>query len=222
MDKYLEILKKSSMFAGMTDEEILSVLSCLGTIIRHIPKDSYALFAGDTTNDMGIVLSGSILIVQEDLWGRRNIMSRCEPGDFFAEPYAATPGTVMNVSAQASEDSNVMMLNVGRLLTTCSSTCIHHQKLIRNLVSVLADKVLRFNAKVTHISKRSTREKLLSYLSSQAQKNGCLSFDIPFDRQQLADYLCVERAAMSAEISKLQKEGIITTNRSHFELHKQQ
>ena len=110
------------------------------------------------------------------------------------------------------------MLNVKRLLVTCATACDHHQKLVRNLVSVLANKILIFNDKITHISKRTTREKLLSYLSSESIKHSSLSFDIPFDRQQLADFLCVERAAMSVELSKLQKEGLLKTNRNHFEL----
>ena len=111
-----------------------------------------------------------------------------------------------------------LLLNVKRLLTSCPTACDHHQKLIRNLVSVLANKILLFNEKITHISKRTTREKLLSYLSAESIRQSSLSFDIPFDRQQLADFLCVERAAMSVELSKLQKEGLLVTKRNHFEL----
>ena len=110
------------------------------------------------------------------------------------------------------------MLNIHRLLTVCPTVCQHHNRLIRNLVFVLAQKVMQFNEKITHMSKRSTREKLLSYLSSEALRQGKRSFDIPYDRQQLADYLCVERAAMSTELSKLQKDGLLVTNRNHFEL----
>ena len=167
---------------------------------------------------MGLVLKGSTLIIQEDLWGHRNILSRCTHGDFFGEPYAAKPGSVLNISIVAEEDCEILMLNVKRLLVTCPTACEHHQKLIRNLASVLANKILIFNEKITHVSKRSTREKILSYLSSESLKHSSLSFDIPFDRQQLADYLCVERAAMSVELSKLQREGLIRTNRNHFEL----
>ena len=116
------------------------------------------------------------------------------------------------------EDCEILLLNVKRLLTACPTACDHHQKLIRNLVSVLANKILLFNDKITHVSKRTTREKLLSYLSAESIRQSSLSFDIPFDRQQLADFLCVERAAMSVELSKLQKEGLLVTKRNHFEL----
>lgn len=219
MKKFLPILKTSPLFSGLNDDEILSVLKCLSASVISKPKNSYVFYAGDSTSVMGLVLSGSVLIIQEDLWGHRNILSRCTVGDFFGEPYAAKPGTVLNISIEAEKDCEILLLNVNRILTTCQSTCNQHQKIIHNLVEVLANKILIFNDKITHISKRSTREKLLSYLSAQSMKQASLSFDIPFNRQQLADFLCVERAAMSVEISKLQKEGLLKTNRNHFELN---
>ena len=169
---------------------------------------------------MGLVLSGSILIIQEDLWGHRNIMTKVETGDSFAEPFAAIQDAILNISVVAEGDCELLMLNTNRLLTACPSACEHHNKLIRNLVSVFAGKVLLFNEKITHMSKRTTREKLLSYLSSESLEQGSLSFDIPFNRQQLADYLCVERATMSVELSKLKKEGILDTKKNHFILAK--
>lgn len=221
MKKYLCILKKSPFFQGMTDEEILSILQCVDARYRSVKNGEYIFQIGDHTTEMGLVLSGSLLAVQEDLWGRRNIITKINAGDFFGEPYAATPGSVLNVSVVACEDCEILMLNVNRLLTVCPTACTHHNRLIRNLVSVLAGKVLLFNEKVSHMSKRTTREKLLSYLSSESIKQGKRSFFIPFDRQQLADYLCVERAAMSAELSKLKKEGLLNTSRNYFELYTQ-
>lgn len=218
MQKYLPILRSCPFFNGMRDEEILSILHCVQASTVARPRGAYILRAGDTTEVMGLVLSGSVLILQEDLWGHRNILSKCTAGDFFGEPYAATSGAVLNVNAVAEDDCELLFLNVKRLLTSCPTACDHHQKLIRNLVSVLANRLLVFNDKITHVSKRSTREKLLSYLSSESVRQASLSFDIPFDRQQLADYLCVDRAAMSVELSKLQKEGILKTKRRHFEL----
>ncbi|MCR5648480.1 MAG: Crp/Fnr family transcriptional regulator [Oscillospiraceae bacterium] len=218
MEKYLPILRSCPFFSGMEDGEILSVLKCVGGRVLPVARGAYVLRAGDSTEEMGLVLSGSVLIIQEDLWGRRNIMSRCSAGDFFAEPYAATPGTTLSISAVADGEGEILLLNVRRLLTTCPSACDHHGKLIRNMVGVLARKMLAFNDKITHMSKRTTREKLLSYLSGEALKNGGSSFDIPYDRQQLADYLCVDRAAMSAELSKLRREGVIRSEKQHFEI----
>lgn len=219
MKKYWPLLKKSPFFQGMTEEEIHSILQCVDARPISGESGTYIFRMGDCTTEMGLVLTGSLLAVQEDIWGHRNIITKIEAGDFFGEPYAALPGSVLNISVLACEDYEILMLNINRLLTVCPTACAHHNRLIRNLVSVLAGKVLLFNEKVTHMSKRSTREKLLSYLSSEAIKQGSRSFSIPYDRQQLADYLCVERAAMSVELSKLQKDGLLKTNRNHFELY---
>lgn len=218
LKKYLPILKNSPFFTGLTDNEILSILHCVKATIVSQKRDSYIFRAGDSTEVMGLVVSGCVLVIQEDLWGHRNILSKCHTGDFFGEPYAASPGAVLNVSVVADTDCEIILLNVQRLLISCPTACEHHQKLIRNLVSVLANKILILNDKITHVGKRTTRDKLLSYLSAESIRHSSLSFDIPFDRQQLADYLCIDRAAMSTEISKLQKEGYIKTNRNHFEL----
>ena len=218
LKKYLSILRSSPFFKGLSDSEILSILHCVNAVTISRKQDSYIFRAGDATEVMGLVVSGCVLVIQEDFWGHRNILSKCHVGDFFGEPYAASPGAVLNVSVVADEDCEIIFLNVQRLLVTCPTACAHHQKLIRNLVGVLANKILILNDKITHVGKRTTRDKLLSYLSSESIRHSSLSFDIPFDRQQLADYLCIDRAAMSAEISKLQKEGFIKTNRNHFEL----
>lgn len=218
MEKYLPVLRNCPFFTGLEDHEILSILHCVSATKASKPSGSYIFRAGDSTEVMGLVLTGSTLIIQEDLWGHRNILSKCSVGDFFGEPYAANPGAVLNISVVAQEDCEILFLNVKRLLISCPTACDHHQKLIRNLVSVLANKILIFNDKITHVSKRTTREKILSYLSSESVRHASLSFDISFDRQQMADFLCVERAAMSVELSKLQKEGLLKTNRNHFEL----
>lgn len=218
MEQYLFILRNSPFFQGMTEEEILSVLHCVNATVQHKQKDEYVLRVGDRTESMGLVLRGSVLVLQEDLWGHRNIMHRIGPGEYFAEPFAATAGSVLNVSVVADEDSEIIMLNMERFLKTCPHACAHHGRMVRNLVSVMARRVMDLNEKLTHMAKRSTREKLLSYLSAESIRQGKLAFTIPYDRQQLADYLSVERAAMSVELGKLQKEGLLKTNRNHFEL----
>lgn len=218
MEQYLSILKNTHFFQGMTEEEILSVLHCVSAATIQKKKGEFILRVGDSTENMGLVLSGSVMCVQEDLWGHRNILERVGVGEYFAEPFAATPGAVLNMSVVAMEDCCILQLNMGRLLKTCPTACAHHNKLIRNLVSVMAQKVLAQNKKITHIGKRSTRDKILSYLFEESLHQGKLSFTIPYDRQQLADYLCVERAAMSVELGKLQKEGYLKTNRNQFEL----
>lgn len=218
MDKYLFILENNPLFRGISQAEIREIIRCLdGRLIKRA-KDTHILRAGDRTDSLGILLKGSFLVTQVDLWGHRSIIRKTFPGDIYAIPFAAKQGSTINVNLVAVEDCEILELNLQKVLTPCSEVCPYHHRLIGNLASVLAEKVFTLNDKITHMSKRTTREKLLSYLSSESRRQGKLSFDIPFDRQQLADFLCVERAAMSTELSKLQKDGYLKTNRNHFEL----
>ena len=159
MEKYLPLLQKSPLFAAMVPGQIQSVLHCVGATVREFGAGEYILLAGSPTQAMGLLLSGSALAIQEDLWGERNIMGKIQPPGTFAEPFAATPGAVLNVSIVANAPAKVMFLSIQRILTVCSETCPQHALLIRNLVSVLAKKNLQLNDKITHMSKRRTREK---------------------------------------------------------------
>lgn len=219
MKKYLSVLRKCVLFHGLSDDEILSSMHCIGAETETRERNEYILRAGDKTDVIGLLAAGNALIIQEDLWGNRNVITKLTPGDFFAESFAVIPDAILSVSVVATETCRIIKIDITRLLLVCPSACDHHNRLIRNLVTAFARKALVFNDKITHMSKRKTRDKLLSYLSAESFRQNSLSFDIPFDRQQLADFLCVERAAMSVELSKLQKEGILKTDRSHFELN---
>lgn len=216
MENYLNLLSKTPLFMGTTPDEIAPMLGCLGAHKKTYSKDDRILRVGDITSSIGLVLEGSVLLLKEDVWGRRNILGKMKPGEFFAEPFAASMDAPLNIDIVAAEKTVVLMINVRRILTTCASTCERHSKVIRNMVSVLAKKALDFNEKIEHMGKRTTREKLLSYLSAESLRQGKLEFDIPYDRQQLADYLCVERAAMSVALSRLKKEALLDYEKSHF------
>ena len=164
------------------------------------------------------MLSGSVLIIQEDIWGNWNILSKAGPGQTFAAVYACAPGSRLNVSVIAETPVTVMFLNVKRILNVCPSACSHHSRVIRNLLSELAEKNLRFNEKLTHMGQRTTRAKIMSYLSAEAQRLGKYEFDIPFSRQQLADYLGVERSGLSLELGKMKKDGLLDYHKNHFVL----
>ena len=218
MNEFYGILKSAALFGGIDEAEIASMLGCLGARTEKYKRNAHVLRVGDSPQSVGLLLSGSVLVVQEDFWGNRNIRARIMPGQVFAEAFACVPGAVMDVSVVADAVSDVMWLNVQRVLHTCPTACSHHSRMIRNLLSDLAAGNLRTNEKLTHISKRSTREKLLSYLSAEARRQGKNEFDIPFNRQQLADYLSVERSAMSAELSRMQKDGLLSASKNHFAL----
>ena len=218
MKDFLSVIKSSQIFSGISEEELMAMLNCLDTRQESFPKDTFLLRAGDTVEAIGLVLSGNVLVIQEDIWGNRNILSKAGPGQTFAAAYACAPGAVMNASVLAETPVTVMFLNVKRVLNVCPSACEHHSRIIRNLLGELAGKNLRFGEKLTHMGQRTTRAKLMSYLSAEAQRLGTYEFDIPFSRQQLADYLGVERSGLSLELGKMRKEGMLDFHKSHFVL----
>jgi CRP-like cAMP-binding protein len=218
MKKYTDIIQKSKLFAGINVDDIEAMLGCLGARTADYPKNATVLREGNSVDYLGLLLDGEAHVIQEDFWGNRNIITSVIPGQLFAESFACMHGSVLNVNIVTDSPSVVLFLNVSRLTTTCSSACAFHNRVIMNLLADMADKNLRFNEKLTHMAQRTTREKLLSYLSAESIRHSSQMFDIPYNRQQLADYLSVDRSAMSNELSKLRDEGVILFERNHFEL----
>lgn len=214
----LSVLRTSGIFSGISAEETEKMLHCLEVRPETFQKDEYILRAGDRVEAFGLVITGKVMIIQEDFWGNRNILAAVGAGHCFAETFACSPGAVLNVSVIAETNVQVLFLNVKRILTTCPSTCSHHSRMIRNLLSELAEKNLRLNEKITHLGQRSRRAKILSYLSAEAQRHGSAEFDIAFSRQQLADYLSVDRSGLSMELSRMQEEGLLEYRKKHFVL----
>ena len=205
----LSMLVRQPLFRGLTEEALSQALSELQATTRRYDAGSILLSVGDCPDWLGVLLSGRAEISQEDFWGNRNLMAVLEAGDLFAESFACA-GVAAGVTVTARENCEVLLLNVSRLLAS------DQRKIVSNLVAALAGKNLRFHSKLTHMGQRTTREKLRSFLSAEAQRQGSAEFDIPFDRQELADYLSVDRSALSAELSRMRKEGILKSNRSHF------
>ena len=218
MKDFLPVIRASRLFSGVSEQELEAMLACLRPETKDYPKDAFVLRAGDTAEAVGLVLSGTILMLQEDVWGNRNILSKAGPGQIFAAAYACAPGSVLNVSALAETPVTVLFLNVGRVLTLCPAACAHHSRIIRNLLGELAGKNLRLGEKLTHMGQRTTRAKIMSYLSAEAQRLGTYELDIPFSRQQLADYLGVERSGLSLELGKMKQDGLLEFHKNHFEL----
>ena len=218
MKEFFPVIRSSHLFSGVSEDELPAMLSCLDTRKACFPKDAFLLRAGEKTGAIGLVLAGNILIVQEDIWGNRNILSKAGPGQSFAAAYACAPGSVPDVSVCAETPVTVLFLPVKRILNMCPSSCVYHSRMIRNLLGELAGKNLQFAEKITHIGQRTTRAKLMSYLSAEAQRVGKYEFDIPFSRQQLADYLAVERSGLSLELGKMKRDGLLDFHKSHFVL----
>lgn len=218
MDRYLPLIGRSPLFDRIDAADLEPMLQCLGARRRSFPKGAYVFRVGDRTASMGMVLEGSVRLEKEDYWGNRSILASFGPGQSFAEVYACEPDLVLDINVVAAEDAAVLLLDVGRITSMCPSSCAFHTRLIRNLLGIIAKRTHALTRKIEHTAKRTTRAKLLSYLSHQAERAGSNRFAIPFDRQELADYLSVDRSAMCAELSRMKKDGIIDYNRNRFEI----
>lgn len=212
------LLSNTPLFRGIGPADAEAMLACLGAVRREYAKGQAVLRAGDLVSELGLVLRGSVLIQTGDLWGNTAVLDSVGPGQVFAETYACIPGEPLMVDVVAAEPAQILFLNVGRVLQVCSQACAHHSKLIRNLLLLAAQKNLGLSRKILHTSPKTIRGRLLSYLSHQALRSGSASFSIPFNRQQLADYLNVERSALSNELGKMQREGLLRTDRNRFTL----
>ena len=212
------MLSETAIFQGVSPQEVEEMLECLGRIQRRFAKGEMICQAGETAEALGLVLSGSVLIENNDFWGNSSVLDRLGPGQIFAETYACIPGERMMVSVVAAEPSEVLLLHMGKVLQTCEHTCPRHVRLIRNLLAISAQKNLSLSRRIFHTSPKSIRGRLISYLSYQAAGNGSRDFTIPFNRQQLADYLNVDRSALSNELSKMQREGLLEVDKNHFYL----
>lgn len=218
MKKYLNILKKCPLFQNIEEDHLLRMLVCLGAKVEYFDKKYTVFSEGSPAKYLGIVLSGSVQIVQVDFDGNRSILGEMNPSEVFAEAFACAEMASLPVSVIANEPGEIMIIDCSHVLHTCENHCGFHQQLIFNLMKDLALKTIFFHQRMEITSKRTTREKILAYLHSQAKKAGSLSFDIPFDRQELADFLEVDRSGLSSEIGKLKKEGIIEAEKNRFTL----
>ena len=203
------LLSNTQMFRGIEETEIEALLHCLGAVTKTYHKGETILAEGEPTELVGIVLSGMAMVEYSDVWGNHTILGNAAPGAVFAEAYACIPGEPLQVSVSAAEKTEVLFLNVGKVLTTCTNACAFHTKLVRNFLTVCAHKSLQLSMRILHTSSKSIRGRLLSYFSECAKKSGSYSFRIPYNRQQLADYLGIDRSAMCNELSKMKRDGVI-------------
>ena len=211
------ILTTSPLFRGIEEADLPGLLSCVEAVEKSCRRGELLLRRGERTERLGLVLKGTVHIVREDFWGNRSIVGLAEPGDVFAESYALT-GEPLGVSALAAADCTVLFFSAAKVISGCAQVCGFHERLSRNLLGLVAKKNLLLTEKMRHMARKTTREKLLSYLSAQALRAGTPEFEIPLDRQQLADFLGVERSAMSAALGKLRDEGVLEFRKNRFRL----
>ena len=219
MKKYISVLKNSKLFHGTEESDIYSILNCFQAKVLHYKKGEYIIRHGDVINNIMILLDGCLCIQRDDYWGNRSIVNIVNIGEMFGEAYTAHDSKPILNDVTAIKDSSVIFLNINKVLNICSSSCQFHSYIIQNLYFAVSEKNQLLVQKLGYMSKRTTREKLISYLSDQAKIQGSNSFTIPMNRQQLADFLSVDRSAMSKELCKMRDEGLIVFNKNKFTLN---
>lgn len=217
--KLNEFLSRTPLFRGLTPEEVDTMQACLSPRLKKYERGEIIYRYGDFVTSLGIVLSGSVNIERCDAWGNNSIIDLVEPGEMFAESFACLKSEPLTMDAVANEKTEVIFFNVNKVLYLCASRCSYHNRLIENLTQSLARKNVALNNKMQYITPKTIRAKLIAYFSNEALRQGKLTIEIPFNRQQLADYLSVERSALSNELSKMQADGLIEYNKNVFKIN---
>ncbi|MBR5429159.1 MAG: Crp/Fnr family transcriptional regulator [Firmicutes bacterium] len=218
MEEYLPVLQHCPLFAGIDPANVAAMLNCLGARLCRFDKGQVVLAEGEPARYLGIVLSGGVQLTRVDFYGNRSIVGQIGPGRIFGESFACAGVEALPVDVTATAAGAALLIDARRVTRTCSSACEFHSRVIFNLLQIVATKNLMFDQKLAVTAQRTTRDKLMAYLLLQAKQAGSDSFTIPYDRQELADYLEVERSGLSAEIGRLRREGVIESSRNHFRL----
>lgn len=216
--KYLRILTKCPLFSGIEEENVLAMLRCMEAQVITALKNQSIFREGDPARYVGIVLSGRVQVLRHALCGSRNIIASFETSQLFGAAFACAAVETLPVSVIAMLDSEILLIDCKKILTVCSNSCIFHARLISNLLKIVSERNIFFNQKLDIMAKRTTRDKLLSFLFAQSRQAGSSCFAISYNRQQLADYLGVNRSAMITELTKLKEDRIIAFHRNEFEI----
>ena len=218
MEKYIPVLKNTRLFSGAGEEDIRAMLGCMQARLCRFDKNEYVLRQGERIDTVMVLAEGRLHIQSSDYWGNCSIIGIVEPGEMFGEGYAAPEsGPVMN-DVLAVEDSAVIFMDIKKIITVCRNACKFHSITVQNLFFAISEKNRKLVRKLGYMSRRSTREKLIAYLSDESKRQSSSSFSIPFNRQQLADFLSVDRSAMSGELCRMRDEGLLEFEKNRFKL----
>jgi len=216
MKKIFDIAKHNPLWNGIGFTDFESVLNCLSAKTTEYKKDDVILLSGNSVTFVGLVLSGSVQIIKEDIDGRITILTVLGISDLFGEVFACAGIMQSPVTVLAAEDTKVLLLDYKKIISSCNAVCPFHAKLIENMLKIIAHKNLMLNKKIEILSKRTTRDKLLAFF--EIQRGMAKKFTIPYNREELANYLCVDRSAMSNELCKMRDEGLIKFHKNTFEI----
>ncbi len=214
MKKIYDTLKNNTLFSGINQEDFEKMVCCLSAKVVEYKKDDIILLSGEKVNSIGLVLRGAIKIISEDIDGNLIILARLSVSEIFAEVFVCAGVSHSPVTVQAAEDCEIIFLNYSKIIKTCTAVCGFHSKLIENMLKLIACKTLSLNSKIEILSRRTIRDKLLLFFDMQQSKK----FSIPYNREELARYLCVDRSALSNELSKMRNEGLILFEKNLFQI----
>lgn len=219
MKHYDAILKKIAIFQKIAEQDLESLLQCLQVSFRSYQKGQAIMIAGDPADRVGIVLTGGVRIIRDDINGNSTILAKLNQGDLFGEAFACAEIDTLPVNVIATDPTEVMFMDYRRIIHVCPSSCIFHNRLVENMMQILAQKNIMLNQKIEVLSGRTMRDKIMAYLLTQASRTKSRRFEIPFNRQELADYLSVDRSALSAELGRMKRDGLIEFHKNQFELY---
>ena len=214
------ILKSIPLFNGIAESDYSTMLGCVGSTVASFSKNENIITEQDNIKTIGVILDGSVQMSQTDVWGGKTIIGNLKKGDIFGESFVLGGAECSSISVTALSECEIMFMPFQRIIHTCSHSCSHHKKLGDNMVSLIAEKNLRLLEKMEIITKKTLREKIMTYLSIEAQRNECAYFEIPLARAELAEYLCADRSALSRKKAKMKGEGIIDYHKNTFRLLK--
>lgn len=218
--QYLSVLKKTGLFTGMDNDEMTALLKQLQTEIRDFEKGDYIFHEGERVTCIAILAEGKLMIKKDDYWGNQSLLHLLEPGELFGGGYIAAKDSVIFHDVVAAGDSTVIFFHLQKMLSACPPACHYQIKFLQNLIFILSEKNRKLTQKLNYMAQRTTREKLISYLSDQSVRYASCSFDIPFNRQQMADFLSVDRSALSKELCAMRDDGLLHFHKNHFQLFK--
>lgn len=213
-----EILSSSPLFENISEPEFRSMLGCVGYRTETYDKGGIIILESDSVKRVGVVISGAVHMVKEDIWGNNTLVAHIGVGEIFGETFVFGSIDRSAVTFTAAENSEIAFLNFDKVVHSCGQSCPHHRKLADNMIHMIADKNLRLMEKIEITSKKTLREKILSYLSVQSQRCGKTYFEIPLGRVELANYLCADRSALTRELNTMRDEGIIDFDKNTFRI----
>lgn len=218
MQEYMQKIETIPLFQGIKTEQLSAMLNCLGSFTRTYKKGELLSLSHEKVKNIGLVLSGTVHMIKEDVWGDKTILAIMKEGELFGETFVCGSMPESTVTFQAAENSKILYLSFHKVLHSCTNACMFHHRLIENMVKLIADKNGQLLEKVEVVSKKTLRNKILSYLSMQSQHHGSNYFEIPLGRVELAQYLCVDRSALTRELSTMREDGLIDFDKNTFRI----